>query len=293
MKKYFKVAGHVFCFELPEGHPLWEQAGQYEPFRVEEGGPCIFTITLVESLPPMETVKIYGGDEEPGQPQVFLYRSGGNWVFEASPCKGMPVCARVLCNPGFTEGRLQILSQKESLFALNNAAMLLFAFRTACMGTLEMHASVVVNAGRAYLFLAKSGTGKSTHSSLWLKHVPGSTLLNDDNPVVRTYPDGTVTVFGSPWSGKTPCYKNESYPAGAFVKITRSLQNSIRKLDILSSYALLFSSSSGFKGDETMSDGLHESFERVIAGVPCYELECRPDEEAARVCSSEVMEGTE
>ena len=59
--------------------------------------------------------------------------------------------------------------------------------------------------------MGKSGTGKSTHSRLWLENVPGATLLNDDNPIVRLTLVGAI-VYGSPWSGKTPCYKNESAP---------------------------------------------------------------------------------
>ena len=101
--------------------------------------------------------------------------------------------------------------------------------------------------------------------------------------------DGTVEVYGSPWSGKTPCYRNEHYPAGAFVQIRRSPDNVITRLSVLESYALLYSSSSGFKSDAAMADGLHATFEKIISRIPCYALDCRPDADAARVCSAELM----
>ena len=111
---------------------------------------------------------------------------------------------KLWANSDFTLSKLLIACPSESLFAINNALMLQYAFRTAGMNTLEMHASVIENGGKGYLFLAKSGTGKSTHSKMWLRNIPDSHLLNDDNPIVRVLEDGSVRVYGSPWSGKTP-----------------------------------------------------------------------------------------
>ena len=137
--------------------------------------------------------------------------------------------------------------------------------------------------------MARSGTGKSTHSSLWLEHVPGTELMNDDNPVVRVWPDGRVIAYGSPWSGKTPCYRNVEAPVGAFVRIRRCPENKITPLSLLESYALVYSSSSGFKADRSIADGLHASIEKAVTTVPCYVLDCRPDKEAAMVSSSELL----
>lgn len=289
MTRSYRVAGHIFSFEFPEGHSLWEKIGQYAPFALQSPEPSIFTVELVENLPEIRMEKIYGGDEEPGQPVVLLYRFAEGWVFEMAPCTGRPICGRVVADSGFTSAKLLVLRPSEELFALNNAAMLMFAFRTACLGTLEMHASVIVNSGKAFLWLAKSGTGKSTHSQLWLDNIPGSRLLNDDNPVIRVMEDGHVEVFGTPWSGKTPCYRNEHYPAGAFTEIKRSPFNRIIRKSNFEAYALLWSSSSGFKSDRSMADGLHDTFEKTVAAVPCFTLECRPDADAARVSSETLL----
>lgn len=289
MEKYFKVAEHVFSLSLPDSHGLWGRLQQYDPFVTEASSSPIFTVELADSLPEMEMVKLYGGNEEPGQPVVMLYRAGKDWVFEMAAASGCPFAARVLSNPDFTRARMQILDMRYSLFGLNNAMMLMYAFRTAGMGTLEMHASVIVNGGKAFLWLAKSGTGKSTHSQLWLKYVEGSRLLNDDNPVVRLRADGNVEVYGTPWSGKTPCYINEHYPLGAFVQIRRSAENRISRQSVVEAYATLYSSSSGFKSDPEMADALHSTFEKIALGCPFYYLDCRPDREAAEVSSAELL----
>ena len=289
MTKSYRVAGHVFSFVFPEGHPLWGLIGQYKPFEIPADPSPLFTVELVERLPEETLEKVYGGDEEPGQPVILLYRRNGGWAFEMAPCPGRPVCGRAYVDGTFSHVRLQILRPSEGLFALNNAAMLVFAFSTASLDTLEMHASVVVNSGKAFLWLARSGTGKSTHSQLWLDNVQGSHLLNDDNPVVRVMEDGHTEVFGTPWSGKTPCYRNEHYPAGAFTEIVRSPENRIRRKSVLEAYALLYSSSSGFKADPAMSDGLNSTYEKIITATPCFTLECRPDADAARVSSETLL----
>ena len=289
MTKFFKVAEHVFSVTMPDTCPLWEEMQQYDPFVIPEGDGAIFSVEVVDSLPERDRVKLYGGSEEPGEPVVMLYRAGEDWITETAVFSGRPFAARMLANADFTLGRVQILNPGEALFGLNNALMLMYAFRTAGMGTLEMHASVIVNGGRAFLWLAKSGTGKSTHSRLWLRYIEGSRLLNDDNPVVRLLPDGHVEVYGTPWSGKTPCYRNEHYPLGAFVQIRRSLVNSISPQPPLEAYATLYSSSSGFKSDPVMADQLHSTFEKMVSRCRFYNLDCRPDEEAARVSSKELL----
>ena len=158
MTKSYRVAGHVFSFVFPEGHPLWGLIGQYKPFEIPADPSPLFTVELVERLPEETLEKVYGGDEEPGQPVILLYRRNGGWAFEMAPCPGRPVCGRAYVDGTFSHVRLQILRPSEGLFALNNAAMLVFAFSTASLDTLEMHASVVVNSGKAFLWLARSGT---------------------------------------------------------------------------------------------------------------------------------------
>lgn len=139
------------------------------------------------------------------------------------------------------------------------------------------------------MFLGKSGTGKSTHSRQWLESIPGTELLNDDNPIIRIEADGTVRVYGSPWSGKTPCYRNASAPVGAIVRIRQCPENRISRLSVVESYASVYSSCSGLKFYKSMADAIHSTLEGVVLGVPCYVLDCRPDHDAARVCHEAVV----
>lgn len=294
MTKHFRVAGHVFSLTIPETCTLWPKLQQYEPFEVSEGsGEELFNLELCETAFELCTGRevVYNPEVEEGETVVILSREPDAWSFDMSPDKRIPCASHMRTNADFSRGRLYLDNRRvsDAVFGINNSLMLLFAFRTAPLDTLELHASMVSNSGKAFLFLAKSGTGKSTHSSLWLKHVPGTELMNDDNPIVRVWPDGRVIAYGSPWSGKTPCYRNVEAPVGAFVRIRRCPENRISPLRLLEAYALIYSSCSGFKADKTMADGLHSTIERIVSTQPCYVLDCRPDEEAAQVCSAEVL----
>lgn len=119
----------------------------------------------------------------------------GSYQFEICDEK-KALCCYLQANADFSDCMAALVAESEAgrKFGLNNALMLVYAFASAPYATLLMHASVIRNDGRGYLFLGKSGTGKSTHTRLWLSHIPGSDLMNDDNPVVRVV-EGTVHVF--------------------------------------------------------------------------------------------------
>lgn len=285
MQREFSVAGHIFRVIIPGDSPLWVMLGQYDPFVVKDTGDrAIFDLNVVDEVEVSEKTLFYDQPTEPGETKIVIYKSGEDWLFESSPTSDMKVSMRLWMNASFTLSRLQILDESQSLFALNNALMLQYAFRTAELATLEMHASVIENGGKAYLFLAKSGTGKSTHSRMWLKNITGSHLLNDDNPIVRVLSDGTVMAYGSPWSGKTACYHNEAYPVGAMVGIKRAPYDKITPLNTINSYAMVYSSTSGIKFDDKMADDLHSTLCEVVKKVHCFTLECLPDAQAALVC---------
>ncbi|MBQ8061925.1 MAG: hypothetical protein IJ205_08325 [Bacteroidales bacterium] len=285
-EKSYKVAGHVFTLKMEEDDKLWNALGNYEPFACEADSDPVFTLELVQKVETEGKKELYISDPEDVEQRIDIYTMEDGYLFEMAPFGNVPVCGWLRVDSGFTTGSLMV--EKDNRFCVNNALMLMYAFRTADLDTLEMHASVTVKDGKGFLFLGKSGTGKSTHSSLWLKNIPGTHLLNDDNPIVRIV-DGQVRVYGSPWSGKTPCYRNEDYPAGAFVRINRAPYDAIHRMSIPEAFASISSSSSGLRAIRRIGDGLYSTLSSVVQTVPCYVLDCLPDDEAAIVCSKEVL----
>ena len=239
---------------------------------------------LTRSLVDFETI----GEFDCGGADFKVYRlADGSYQFLIAPPEGT-YCGLLQADAIFSKGILALQGDTwERAFATNNAIMLMYAFAAADKNILLFHASVIENDGHGYLFLGKSGTGKSTHSSLWLKYIPGSELMNDDNPVVVATEQGAI-VYGSPWSGKTPCYRNISAPVGAFVRIRQEKTNHITRDKTLEALSALLPSVSAMKWDDRVYGGIYDSISLLIAHVPCYTLGCRPDQEAAEVCHAAV-----
>jgi len=287
-QKYtYQVAGFRFALEgdVPSLPNL-------EPFlTTSTEAPLLFTLKVVNSLPLAPVTPFYVTEDGPGFPVIVIERyASGNWRFRVQPLPGKPVAGEMSVAQDFSNAQL-LLTGADDAFAVNNSLMLLFAFASAGHGLLEMHSSVVMNQGKGYLFLGKSGTGKSTHSKLWIKHIPGTELLNDDNPILRLMPDGSARVYGSPWSGKTPCYKAQDVPVGAVVRIRQAPFNQIERLGTIQAYASLMASASGFRPFPGLADGWHKTLEGLTQTVPCYVLDCLPDEAAAILCHNTVANG--
>ena len=105
--------------------------------------------------------------------------------------------------------------------------------------TFLFHGSVIAVDGNAYLFTAKSGTGKSTHTRLWRELLGDrAVMVNDDKPLLRVGED-SVTVYGTPYNGKHGLGCNISVPLKAICIIERGEQNSIEKISKHDAYDML------------------------------------------------------
>lgn len=285
MKYYYRVADHTFSVELPDGSILLDKMGQYEPFSVGETSEVIFSLRVVgkESFPLTDDITTEMNQDDDGS-QLLAGRIHGQPYFEFQHWGRC--AARMVTDEHYQHA--DILLVDEPQFGINNALMIMYALSTANMQTALFHSSVVSCGGYGYMFLGKSGTGKSTHSSLWLKHIEGTELINDDNPVVRRMSDGFY-VFGSPWSGKTPCYRNVRYPLGGVVLLSQAPYNKIERLKPLSAYAAIVPSISGKRWDRQVAEGLHETEDMMAGEVAIWHLECLPDADAAHTCHDAIV----
>ena len=287
MKKVYKVAGHQFGVIMPDNDMSWSVMEPYQPFQSDDSDDCVFTAELIETMPDITnkkrvTVSCEGSD----MPRIELYEWEGQWLMEIAPAMNAPIRVYLTTDKAFKHARFCLLGSIP--FSINTVMMLMFAFATARKNTLLMHSSVTMKDGKGYLFLGKSGTGKSTHSQLWINNIEGCSLLNDDNPVIRVSESGEVRVYGSPWSGKTPCYRNLDVPVGAIVTLQQANTNKIRRQSLPEAYASVYVSFSGYRFIKEMADGLHITNAMVVSKVPCYLLDCLPDADAAFLCYQTV-----
>lgn len=174
-------------------------------------------------------------------------------------------------------------TESNQAFGMDNGVMIAFAFAGAHHGVLLIHSSVPMKDGKAYMFQGKSGTGKSTHCKLWLNHIADTDLLNDDNPAIRLAEDGEVYVYGTPWSGKTPCYRNLRMKAGGFLRLHQAPHNKIRQYSKVEAFASVLSSCSTMVWDKPSYTAICNTVNGVAARVPAFDLECLPNEAAAEL----------
>lgn len=146
-----------------------------------------------------------------------------------------------------------------------------------------LHSSAVVYEDKAYLFSAPSGTGKSTHTSLWRKAFgeENTFILNDDKPVLRLL-DGGVTVFGTPWSGKTDQNRNVGIPLQGICFIERSQENWIRPVETKTAIYKILNQTIRPDRRDGMTK-LLDVLDRILQKTTVYEMGCNISVEAARL----------
>lgn len=289
---YFKVAGLCFAVQATEARNIKRLLPSYAPFNIPEPtDKLVLTATIADGEVSAEPEGEELGQFDSGNGNHGVYRLKDGYKIVTSTITGH-MAAAMRANADFSQCVITLLSDNQSdrNFGLGNSMMIAFAFSAAYYGVLLMHSSVAMKDGKGYLFLGKSGTGKSTHSSLWLKHIPDTDLLNDDNPAVRALDDGTCIVYGTPWSGKTPCYRNLQVPIGAFVRLEQYPENIIARESPLKAFASILSSCSTMIWDKPSYAQITKTIERVVQHCPAYYLKCLPDQAAAELCYETASE---
>ena len=257
---------------------------QYAPFEVSEGEP-LFTLTVHAEVPAWleetrpEWSMVTAVDELP--PFYYGYLFQGKTIYEYLYTRDARVGYFVM-NEDYTEGDYYPCARvgaRSTLFQVNTSLMIQYTFATAGLSTLLLHASVTRYQGVANLFFGVS--------RLWHAFVPESDLMNDDNPVIRFEGERCI-VYGSPWSGKTLCYRNVVAPVNALVRLEQYPKNVIERLQPLQAYASVIAAVSTIRWNHDVMSLLVPTIERVAMNVPCFRLQCRPDEEAVQVCKNAI-----
>ena len=289
MNRYYKVGGHAVAIIFVDEGNDERLIPSFAPFRLEdEPEEVLFTMTVDDHLQWQEEGEEIGVFDCGGCNHGVYRMADGGYQYAVHDVQDA-LCSRMRSNADFSECQVSLFGETRAQrnYGLNNALMMAYAFSAACMGTMLMHASVIRWNGKGYLMTAPSGTGKSTHTRLWYDNIPGCDLMNDDNPVVRII-DGQAIVYGSPWSGKTPCYRNIQAPVGGLVRIQQRPENSIRKLGPVEAFINLLPAMSNMKWDKRVYNGICDGISELIRLVGMYELGCLPNAEAAILCHDTI-----
>ena len=274
MNRKYQIAGHLFEVS---GEKLCEAVVRIEgfrPFEVVEGEPVFrFQEGKITDVP--EMAKVEYTLEYEGVKGTFGRTAEGFRLNLQPEAEGA-------FDIWFREGETVVyLGGNWSMLLYRFALWVAYGLMTLRRDTLAIHSSCIVYQDKAVLFLGESGTGKSTHTRLWREHIEGAVLLNDDSPMIRVE-EGKVWAYGSAWSGKTPCYKQERYELVACVRLSQAPYNRIQKLSVLQAYGAIHPSCAPeFAYDDALYDEVSRIIGQILSVVPCFHLACLPDREAA------------
>lgn len=284
----YKVAGFRFSVQVPMGVDVMALLPSFLPFRCEEEGEELFRLEAFHtSLPEDETaVRWEESVNDIGHSRLMRTEDGYRIVLRYTE-QGTDHLMRT--DQRFTKA--QAVIDWNDPFAgavLCSLLRIIFAQAVVYHRAVSIHASVVQLDGKGFLFMGKSGTGKSTHSALWMDRFEGCELLNDDNPILRLMPDG-VMVYGSPWSGKTPCYKNHSCPLAGMARLRQAPMNRFVVQEDITAFITVLPGCSVIRKDAEQYDALCATLVELTGKVKVGTLDCLPDREAAMVCRSALI----
>lgn len=260
-----------------------------ERFRIKEAPQDIlFRLSVDDTIKPIREKIEHIGKFETGNGNTIVARlSDGGYQYIIRNLKGGDCCL-LQTNHDFSDCRCALNGNfNMRCFGLNNALMLIYSFAGSLKQTIMIHASLVRKDGYGYAFTAKSGTGKSTQVSNWLRYIEGCDLMNDDNPIIRLI-DGVPYIYGSPWSGKTPCYRNVKARLGAITRINRAVENRIERLSPVGAFASLLPSCASMKWDKDIFNSVCNTVSSIIECTGIYVLHCLPNAESAIICHKEI-----
>ena len=178
-------------------------------------------------------------------------------------------------SPGFSDGYIENICLYRKI-----------CLKAPAFGRMLLHASILAYDGEGYAFLGKSGTGKSTHSKLWLEHVPSAYIVNGDKPLLSFDGEG-VYAYGTPWKGKENFGCKEKVRLKALCFLRQSKQNKIVRLDEAGAVQALFGQLLMPKEEGAVVKTL-EYADNIIRKVPAYLLDCDISKEAVKVSFEEL-----
>lgn len=274
MEKLYRFAGVEMAVRIPD---LWmyEDDRQLAPFRVNlVNDPHIFCFE------PVDYLVAPTGKLEVILPGVRVYREGNQYVRYIGTVEEDWTKAYIRAEYGDKKHSVQVkvsapmthIGVKTVLNALGAEHLV------AETGGFLLHCSYIAHNGKAILFTAPSGTGKSTQAELWRKY-RGAEIINGDRAAICRAA-GLPVAAGIPFSGSSPYYANRSLPIEAIVYLSQATCTTIRKLKGMEAFSRIWegiSVNSWIKEDvERVSDAVKQTAEKI----PVYHLACTPDKSA-------------
>lgn len=266
MERYYRFGGLEFAVIGPEER-LYTQDRRLAPFRVDSvRDPERFLFEFVEELEPPRGERIAALPDRLIYPDLrYLGNVADGWQ-----------SAYLRCSRRGREHRVQVknaaVGPRLGVHTVLNAMEIEHLVTQA--GGVILHASFVIHQGRAILFTAPSGTGKSTQAELW-RQLRGARVVNGDRVILR---EGMA--WGLPFSGSSRDCENLSAPLAAIVYLGQAPRTHIARLSGAAAFRRLWEGCAVNTWDRADVAQAMETVSRTLETVPLFHLNCTPDESA-------------
>lgn len=290
----YSIAGHPIAISGDNELEIIENIPGFDVFAIDPT-PCDLQLKFSEEVIPVDFMPLYSVVFGEGNYRCQLGKEGNDYRFSMVSTYQEQRYLSFSHSEGSTMVQLFLSEALRQTTTQEIADCIRFALWTAVglllapFQAMSIHSSTIAYKGKAVLFLGESGTGKSTHTKLWLNNIENTHLLNDDSPFLAIE-NGTAMVYGSPWSGKTHCYHNVKLPIAGIVRLSQAPYNKIRRLSVLEAFgALQPSCPPGLSHDIFFTDRIVEMISTVLKTVPVFHLACLPDADAAKLSCETIF----
>lgn len=281
MKRYYRIAD--FDIIIDAKNLDYTLLCNYIPFQVrkEEVSALLFSVCF-EELPTIKGELIRSIQFNRLALEIYLNKKEESCeVIAHSEITGKEY--KLHARKHWTDIQMNLtFSDQEEYGVFDYFMMLAFIYSSSYCDTVLVHASSIQYGDSGVAFLGQSGIGKSTHSRLWMEHIEGTELLNDDQPAVRII-DGINYLYGTPWSGKTPCYKNKRTQLNTLFFMEQAKDNELIQLSPFEALRLLLSSCSMIQEERDTFNCIVKTLVSIAENIPIYKLKNRPEKEAVEL----------
>ena len=257
--------------------PMMERIGGFNVFETNNTQPSVVDVHIQQSHPEnFQGLSFYTMETDQLSIQ-FMHRRYGYGILMRDKVSTVPL----LSVRYETENNYCLINGYSNESIVRLALWLVFGWSVIESKTVAVHASTVVCQNKAILFLGESGVGKSTQSRLWETNIPGVELLNDDSPIL-CIKDNRIIAYGSPWSGKTPCFRQMAKEVAAIIRISQHPENVIKKLSIHEAIVALYPSLPPcIAANPFFEKFVYDFLSGVLSKIPVFSLKCLPNDQAA------------
>ena len=292
MKEYlFDIAGFVFEVIVSDNIDIEKLLPSFRPFRYHSSDTVKpffrFYVNCGISSDIFDGRYVFEDESVNDMGRVRLYSYDDKYCIKIS-FRDDDMEHTAFANKSFHDIYASVnMADKYAGEVISSLLRMIFSQAIIPYGGISVHASSVLLDGKSYLFMGKSGTGKSTHSALWIKAFEGCSLINDDNPVIFIK-NGVIMASGTPWSGKTPCYRNVVVPVGGIARLRQAVVNRFTVCNGFESFVNILPGCSVIKKDAGLQNEMHDTLASVCESVNIGVMECLPDIDAAFICRQEL-----